>query len=74
MFLAIILRTVSDRPGLIAAVIAASVAIVARDLPYGANVIVATVAGIGLTRLIAPTAWYRGAPNGEQGEPREGTP
>ena len=74
MFLAIILRTVSDRPGLMAAVIAAGVAIAGRDLAYGANVIVATVAGIGVTRLLAPASWYRGAPTGEQGEPREGTP
>ena len=74
MFLAIILRTVGDRPGIIAAVIAAGVAIGARDLPYGANVIVATVAGIGVTRLLAPVSWYRGAPTGEQAEPREGTP
>ncbi len=74
MFLAIILRTVSDRPGIIAAVIAAGVVIGARDLPYGANVIVATVAGIAVTRLLAPASWYRGVPTGEQGEPREGTP
>jgi predicted branched-subunit amino acid permease len=74
MFLAIILRTVSDRPGIMAAVIAAAVAVVARDLPYGANVIVATLAGIGVTRLLAPASWYRGAPTGEEDEPREGTP
>lgn len=74
MFLAIILRTVSDRPGLMAAVVAAGVAIATRGLPYGANVIVATLAGIGITRLLAPSSWYRGAPTGEQDEPREGTP
>ncbi len=74
MFLAIILRTVGDRPGLMAAVIAAGVAIAARDLPYGANVIVATIAGIGVTRLIAPSSWYRRAPTGDEDEPREGTP
>ena len=74
MFLAIILRTVSDRPAIMAAVIAAAVAVAARDLPYGANVIVATVAGIGVTRLLAPASWYRGAPTGEEDEPREGAP
>ncbi len=74
MFLAIILRTVSDRPGVMAAVIAAGVAVAARDLPYGANVIVATVAGIGVTRLLTPASWYRGAPTGEEDEPREGAP
>jgi predicted branched-subunit amino acid permease len=74
MFLAIILRTVSDRPSLMAALIAAGVAVAARDLPYGSNVIVATVAGIGVTRLLAPASWYRGAPTGEEHEPREGAP
>ena len=74
MFLAIILRTVSDRPSLMAALIAAGVAVAARDLPYGSNVIVATVAGIGVTRLLAPASWYRGAPTGEEDEPREGAP
>ena len=74
MFLAIILRTVSDRPGLMAALIAAGVAVAARDLPYGSNVIIATVAGIAVTRLLAPASWYRGAPTGEADEPREGAP
>ncbi len=74
MFLAIILRTVNDRPALMAALIAAAVAVAARDLPYGANVIVATLAGIAVTRLLAPASWYRGAHTGEQDEPREGTP
>lgn len=74
MFLAIILRTVSDRPSIMAALIAAGVAVAARDLPYGSNVIVATVAGIGVTRLLAPASWYRGAPTGEEDEPREGAP
>jgi len=74
MFLAIILRTVTDRPGLMAALIAAGVAVAAKGLPYGSNVIIATVAGIGVTRLLAPSSWYRGAPTGEPDEPREGTP
>jgi len=74
MFLAIILRTVSDRSGLMAALIAAAVVVAARDLPYGSNVIIATVAGIAVTRLLAPASWYRGAPTGEADEPREGAP
>ena len=74
MFLAIILRTVSDKPGLMAAIVATAVAVAARDLPYGSNVIVATVSGIAVTRLLAPGSWYLGAPTGEDDEPREGAP
>jgi len=74
MFLAIILRTVSDRPGVMAVLVAAVTAVATRDLPYGSNVIVATLAGILVTRLVAPAGWYRGAPTGEETEPREGAP
>jgi predicted branched-subunit amino acid permease len=74
MFLAIILRTVSDRPGVMAAVVSAAVAVTAHGMPYGSNVIVATLSGILVTRLVAPASWYRGAPTGEIVEPREGTP
>jgi predicted branched-subunit amino acid permease len=74
MFLAIILRTVSDKPGIMAALVAAAAAVATRDLPYGSNVIVATLAGILVTRLVAPASWYKGAPTGEETEPREGAP
>jgi predicted branched-subunit amino acid permease len=74
MFLAIILRTVTDKPGIMAALVAAAAAVATRDLPYGSNVIVATVAGILVTRLVAPASWYKGAPTGEETEPREGAP
>lgn len=74
MFLAIVLRTVIDRPGVIAAVIAAAVVVVARDLPYGINVLVGTLVAIGVTRALVPAGWYRGAPTGELDEPREVAP
>jgi predicted branched-subunit amino acid permease len=74
MFLAIILRTVSDRPGIMAAVVSAAVAVAAHALPYGSNVIVATLAGILVARLVSPSSWYRGASTGEVAGPREGAP
>jgi predicted branched-subunit amino acid permease len=74
MFLAMVLRTVSDRPGVIATIVAAAVVVLARDLPGGINVLVGTVAAIAVTRTVVPAGWYRGAPTGEEDEPREGAP
>ncbi|MGI9603735.1 MAG: AzlC family ABC transporter permease [Acidimicrobiales bacterium] len=52
MFLALLVPTLRDRPSVVAAVVGASVAVLANPLPNGLNILMGAVAGIATGRAV----------------------
>ncbi len=56
MFISVLFPHLRTRPALVAAVVAVAVVVIARDLPYGLNVLLGALAGIGLGTIVPEPA------------------
>lgn len=60
LFLGLMVLSVRDRPGILAALVASTIAVVGRDLPQGSSLLLAIIAGVAVaafaeTRIVATT-------------------
>lgn len=63
LFIGLLSLSLSDRPGLLAAVVGGLVAVMARDLPNGTGLLIGTLAGMTSALLIAGTPTGPGSAN-----------
>lgn len=73
MFIALLVRGLGDRASVVAAVTAMAVVVLARDLPYGTNVLAGALAGIIVARVAVPASWFPQGPHVDE-PAEEGSP